>query len=603
MVARLRHLANVLLVGCIAAGLWLWLAQPAWAVPLRVRGASEIELLASETEAGVKLRGEISDEMGASLGRVSIKLEAIDPTGRPSRLEAPMPCSVNDPLARARHDGTSYVVTTDERGGFCVLAPGSFQHFTFRATFTGNKLIEPADVSVSPVPESEQRAQITARFESPPSTLDLDKESHSLTVSVRIARSDAQRLFIDVAKKQGLELALEDERGTTLGTVTTGGDGRARFEIQSSALGAPGDGELKVSFAGDKQLMPAKASIQITRSATAEIEAPATVSGDPEAGLSFDVRVTSKQGPVEGGIVEALAGSEPVGTGNVEGGTAKLVVTFPGGAEAKVPLTLRYVAASPFFRAGTNATVDVIVQGPSPVRQIVLAVVGLALAGWIVAKWRRAPKRERHESVLPPPPSGRPEILVLDRPSGLRGWRGVVNDAHDGFPIAGAELRIVVPAFDGRGELARATTGDDGTFSIDLADAPRDARLVVEGELHATFEQPLPAPSVLRVALVTRRRALLDRLVRWAKSRGTPFDSSKEPTPGHVRRVAARTGADAIEDWASQVEQVAFGARDVTRDLEDSVVSAEPNARAVGPQNAESPRQVSSPDTPHPSDV
>ncbi|MBK6513789.1 MAG: hypothetical protein IPG04_06610 [Polyangiaceae bacterium] len=65
----------------------------AGAVPLRVRGASVIDLLASELASGVKLRGEVVDEMGASLGRVSVKLEALDRAGRPIRMDPPGPCA------------------------------------------------------------------------------------------------------------------------------------------------------------------------------------------------------------------------------------------------------------------------------------------------------------------------------------------------------------------------------------------------------------------------------------------------------------------------------------------------------------------------------
>ncbi len=552
------------------------LELPATAAPLRVRGGSELDLLATQLPDGVKIRGEISDEMGASLGRVPLKVELLDSAKQPLRVEAAAACESSDPLGRIKNDATSYALTTDERGDFCLIVPGKHDGVTFRVTFAGTKLIEGVEATTSAVAEGEQRAQLSLKFEQPPATLDLDKDTHSVSVSVRIARADATRLLLDATKKQGLELVLEDERGTRLGVATTAGDGRARFDVSSDDLAAPGDGELKVSFAGDKELLAAKASVPVTRTATAEIRAPATIEGDPEGGLSVDVVVTTKRGEVDGGIVEALLGSDPVGTGKVEKGKAKLVLTFAGTAKARVPITLRYVAASPFIQAGETTKLTVVVVGPSPIRQIILAVVGVALAAWIVAKWRRAPKSEKRESVLPPPPSGRPEILVLDRPTGLKGWKGVVTDAHDGFPIENAVLRIVVPAFDGRGELARSETARDGTFSLDVPDVPRDARLIVEGSLHATYEQPLPAPSVLRVALLTRRRALLDRLVRWARARGVPFDSSKEPTPGHVRRVASRTGAEAVESWATYLEQAAFGGESVTREVEDDVMAREP---------------------------
>lgn len=562
-------------------------ASASHALPIRVRGASEIDLLVSEVTGGIRIRGEVLDEMGASLGRVTLKIELLDASGQPIKvngpLDTPLGCVGSEAPTKARADGSSYAVTTDERGGFCVLAAGGHRPTSVRASFAGTKHVDGAEVTANPVPESEQRAQVTLRFEAPPANLDLDKETHPLTLSVKISRADASRLFLDATKKQGLPLTLEDERGTQLGTASSGGDGRARFELKSTSLAPPGDGELKVSFAGDAQLMPAKTSIQITRTATAQLDAPSSVHGDPEGGLTIEVKVQSDRGTVEGGLVEALVGTDPVGTGKVEGGVAKVVVTFPGGASARVPVTLRFVPSTPFWQAGPPTKVTVVVAGPSPLRQIVLAVAVVVLAGWIVAKWRRSPKQNKPETVALPPPSGRPEIVVLDRPSGLRGWRGFVTDAHDGHPIANAELRVVVASFEGRGELARAHSDAEGAFSIELADVPRDARLVVDGELHATYEQPLPGPSVLRVALVTRRRALLDRLVRWARQRGAPFDSPKEPTPGHVRRVASRTGNDSVESWASQLEQVAFGAEDVTREVENELAHREPHAQVASP--------------------
>jgi len=565
-----------LLIGCLAAVvLALCFPADARAVTLRVRGGSELDLVAFERPSEVVLRGEISDEVGASVGRVSVRLEALGADGKPIPLDPPRAC-VEDLRTPTRHERTAYVVTTGERGDFCVVTGGRFPGMKFKASFAGNNHFEGSEALASPVPENEQRAETALRFESAPTTLDLDKESHILTVSVRISRLDAARLLLDSTKRERLSITMLDERGTTIGQGVTGGDGKVRFTLKSKDLGPPGNGELKVEFAGDKQLAAAKASLAITRTATAVLDAPVSVQGDPDGGLAIELDVGSSHGPVDGGIVEAMLGNDAVGAGRVDNGRAKLMVTFPGGAAGAIPISLRYVSSSPFWQAGQPTTVNIIVAGPSPVRQAILGVVGLLLAGWIVAKWRRAPKSEKSDSLLPPPPSGRPEILVLDRPSGLKGWRGLVADAHDGHPIVGAELCILVPSFDGTGELARAVTDQEGRFTLDLADAPRDARLVVEGSLHATYEQPLPAPSVIRVALVTRRRALLDRLVRWARVRGAPFDSSKEPTPGHVRRVASRTGAGTVESWAQDIEHAAFGPMDVTREVEQGIVSAEP---------------------------
>jgi hypothetical protein len=287
------------------------------------------------------------------------------------------------------------------------------------------------------------------------------------------------------------------------------------------------------------------------------------------------VIAASDHGTVDGGIVEALVGTDSVGSANVAKGKARLTVSFAGGRRGEVPVTLRYVPGAPFWRAGRDIQVVVGVAGPSIWRHLLLGGLVALLTGWIVAKWRRSPETMRAESASMPPPSGRPEIVVVDRPSGLRGWKGTVTDAHEGFPIGGASLKIVASSFEGERTVAETETDETGSFALGV-DAPEGAKLVVEGELHATYQQVLPPPSLLRVALVTRRRALLDRLVKWARTRGGQFDGVKEPTPGHVRRVASRTAAPEVEAWARKVENAAFGPEPVTRTLEDDVQRDEP---------------------------
>ena len=172
-------------------------------------------------------------------------------------------------------------------------------------------------------------------------------------------------------------------------------------------------------------------------------------------------------------------------------------------------------------------------------------------------------------------PSGRPGIEVVRAAAGQSGWRGTVLDAHDGTPVRGARLVIVAPAFQGDGVVARVTADERGEFVLE-APSRSDARLIVEADAHSRHEQALPPPSVLRVALVTRRRALLERMVRWARRHGTPFDAQPEPTPGHVRRAAARSNALDIESWARSVEQAVYGPATVDEDLESKIGAAEP---------------------------
>ncbi|HEY4119290.1 MAG TPA: carboxypeptidase-like regulatory domain-containing protein, partial [Byssovorax sp.] len=242
-------------------------------------------------------------------------------------------------------------------------------------------------------------------------------------------------------------------------------------------------------------------------------------------------------------------------------------------------LRLRLVPGGPYVKAGPELHVAVPVAHPSIVRQILLAVVVLGVAAWVIAGWRRAPKAIVAASSEPAhaPPSGRAGVEVLAQPRGMTGWRGTVCDAHDGAPIAGARLRIVTPAFQGDGVAAEATADAQGAFTLESSASRDGARLVVESTLHSAYEQALPPPSVLGIALVTRRRALLERLVRWARRHGAPFDALPEPTPGHVRRAAARSDATGVATWAARVEAAAYGADSVGPEVEKEVRANEPH--------------------------
>jgi hypothetical protein len=403
--------------------------------------------------------------------------------------------------------------------------------------------------------------------------VDLERPSAVFTVSMQLDRGPNDE---PSRERGGLAIELRDERGSVVASGQTAGDGRARIELPTSALDGPGEGMLTARFAGTADLGTSEVSTPIVRASSTRVEAPTQIEGDPSGGLLVDVRVTTARGAVRGGVVEAMRDGVTVGAGAVtDDGAARASLLFTPAAPGPHPVSLRYVPSSSAYRASEPVDLLVIVPTPSVARQLGLGLAGVALVAWIVSRWRRAPKQQRPESLLPPEPTGRSEVLVVERPAGIRGWRGVVIDAHDGQPIASADVRIVRPTFDGDEAVARCTTDAEGRFELNDVEIPREAKLRVEGDLHARYEIPMPGPSVLRVTLITRRRALLDRLVRWARLHGTPFDSTREPTPGHVRRAASRIGERAIETWAGRIESTAFGPSPVTQRAE-STVGTEP---------------------------
>jgi hypothetical protein len=552
---------------------------------IHVRGTSEFRVVATAEPDGFSLRGELIDDAGSPIPHAAISVEAFGSDDPRAPIELGPLTACQGPSRRPGRGGSANEpqIEADERGSFC--ATGNAKISALKVRFAGSKLHDPSEIQVPVESEQDRLLRTVLRFEPPPELLDLDRESITITASFRVDRSEASRLAGGVARREGLSLSLEDERGEHIADALTGGDGRARFDIKTSTLPGPGPGAVVARFAGNPELAKAVVSQPVVRRADVHLALSHPIErADAEEGFPIDVDVTTARGPVVGGVVEilragpAVATGEPIGAGAVEQGHAHVIASFAAGGATAVPIQIRFIPAAPWYRAGATLEADVKLVSPGILKQVLVALVVLAAAAWIVGGWRRAPKApfDVGEGIAPAPPSGRAGVQILGPATGFNGWRGIVTDAHDGTPVVGACLSIIAPAFQGDGIVARATTDAHGEFVLDAA--PRgEARLVVESSEHSTYEQVLPPPNRLAVAVVTRRRALLDRLVRWARRRGAPFDAMPEPTPGHVRRVAARGNALEVEGWARQMEAVVYGPDAVGEAVEREVRAAEPH--------------------------
>lgn len=551
--------------------------SPAVADPVRiqVRGAAQLRVQAWSDADGFSVRGELTDDAGSPIAVAPLVVKVFGENGAQLRLSAFVPCDARV-LRGARTDS----VVTDERGTFCVRA-GGIVPASITVRYDGSETYDGGEVRATVESARGPLAAVVLRFEPAVDEIDLDRETLPVSGSLRIGKSDAPG---EAPKREGLAVVLEDERGTALAETKTGGDGRARFEIPTKMLADPGPGELRLRFAGNDALSKGSAAQSVVRQVEAKLSLAETPEGSSDEDITIEVDVTSSRGPVSGGVVEAVRDGASVGAATVSAGKAHVVAAIGTERTTAVPITLRYVPAAPWYRPGPELTTEVKIAGTGIWKQMAIAVLVLGVAAWVVAGWRRAkPKPRREDEAGAPPPSGRPGVQVIGRAPSAGGWRGVVVDAHEGTPVPGARLSIVVPAFQGDGVIARVLADEHGAFAFE-ATTVRDGRLVVEADLHSTYEQTLPPPSALHVALITRRRALLDRLVRWARHQGAPFDGPAEPTPGHVRRAAGRLqGNDgerwtAVEKWAAQVESSAFGPEPVHATEEEVVRGAEPSA-------------------------
>jgi len=540
-------------------------------VKVRVKGSSRLSVSAWNSGDEFVVQGSLEDDASrpavGELLEVELGAAAESVTG----------CAANVTVSR---DGTRFRVRTGEDGGFCMKGKGRIAADDVRVKFAGTSLLEPSDDKTKVDRSAKRPPPASLSFSSGQDAIDLDQASVTIVGELRQPKDP---MFGDaVRKREGHAVRLLDERGTQLGEQTTSGDGHVRFEIKSSAFGPPGMGELKLELAPGASLTAKVAVHPVLRRAVAKLVAE-KVEGVPQQGVAIPIDVTWSRGDVDGGTVEALFGGQSAGAARVEKGKCMLTATFAPPRQKTATLTLRYLPAAPYFTPGPPTDVKVVIA-PTPLwPQIAVGLVVMLTAGWVVWGWRRAPRKaEEKDPTSLPPPSGRPGVQILGAVTGS-GWTGVVHDAHEGTLIAGAAVRVLVGGFHGEEVVAEARTDARGEFEIVWSGGVQ-ARIHVESTWHSAHEDALPPPSRLSIALVTRRRVLLDRLVRWAKTRGAPFDAAAEPTPGHVRRVAGRSDAADVESWARAVENAAFGSEPVNHEVEQATREKEPKgAKVVAP--------------------
>jgi hypothetical protein len=519
---------------------------------VRLRGAATLDARAWSSGSRYGLRGRLLDDRAAPIAEAEVEVSFAAPV---TDIE---PCAGS----AERTSPSAVRLRTDTDGALCLKGSVDLPGATIELRFAGTPYVDAQEQKVL----ISRKAELESRrlsFVSPPDSIDLDRERLLVVAELRGGAGDGPLA--------GERIELSDERGVTLASAQSGGDGRAQFEVLTTLLGGPGGGELRLAAAG------ATDRASVLRRAVVRLTAPSLSAMSPEDGVRIPLDVTWKGGAVQSGAVQALFGATSVGATAVAEGRADLVATFVPEAGATTRLSVRYLPDSPWLIPGPPLEVVIPLAPPRVWPRVVAALAAFAMVAWVTSSWRRAPRTERAEA----PPSGRPGVQLLERGS-TGEWTGRVYDAHDGAAIPGARVSVVVPTLEGEREVASALTDAAGEFALRWSGGD-DARVVAEAALHKSYRAALPAAGRLAVSLVTRRRALLDHLVRWARSRGAPYDGPLEPTPGHVRRAAGRSGAPAVEAWAGVLEEVAFGPEPVGRAEETRVARAEPESGAPRP--------------------
>ncbi len=243
-------------------------------------------------------------------------------------------------------------------------------------------------------------------------------------------------------------------------------------------------------------------------------------------------------------------------------------------AIAEVPVTFHYIPDAPWLQPTSDLVLAQPLRGPSLWRKSPLVLAAALVVAWL-ALARLPIRRLKRNSTSPAgPKSAGSQVAVLHRTPPSRGWAGRVADAHDGTAIARARVAIERRGFDRVDVVVQTVSDASGIFALPPIDPHPGDDLVAEGPLHAGLRHPLPPSGELAVALVSRRRALLDRLVTWASRQGPPYAAAPDPTPAHVRRAAGSNVG--VARWASAVEETTYGAAVVDEQAQAEVDSLAP---------------------------
>ncbi len=535
---------------------------------VQVRGTSRIEMHAWGPADRLTITGTVRDEIGAAAARARLVLAALGPQQAPIAWTSIHPCGQPPPAVAAEH--TDHVADTDDSGAFCVVASLDWSHVSIRATFGGDVLHEPTRTEI--VWDAAQRA-MELMFSPRPDRIDLDSPR---------ARIAARIVVPPDVRVGGNEIRLEDDKAHALATARTDDQGVVLFDVPTAAFGGPGIGTLRAVFSGTQDLSATEVAASVTRIVRVRLQLDRDhVQGDTSAGVQVQVRATGSRGPVQEGAVEAVAGTERVGVAPVQQGQANVVVSFARPRADRTKVQLRFVSDAPYYQPGDGVDVTVQNVASSTLLRYVPVLVAAGVAAWLVRGWRRPKRREQPRVGAALAPLGHPSIEVLASSGQPYKWKGTVRDAHDGDPIAHARVRVIAPSFVELDVVCEAMTDERGAFEFEIPGSKRELRMRVEAPLHVDLERALPPASELVISLASRRRALLQRLVEWARRAGRPWDAAPEPTPGHVARVADRQlKRRDVAVWADAVESKAYGAEPVDARAEREVKSVEPAGHA-----------------------
>lgn len=513
---------------------------------LKVSGKASFVWEARSVGQTFEVRATLSDEVGRPLPNAEVRLRAS--TAASGTAGSPLLRRCGDPR---NGSGAELLLTTDKLGRVCCSVSGMNGGALELSYQDSRGYLERAAASVG-LPQA-VRPAFELGFDPPLTTLPLDQPIQELGLVARALDGGTAPAGAELVLSLSAEGAERE-----LGRAALDGLGEIhRLTLVSGSFDRPGPGRLigrLMSRSGEEL---ARATLPVLRSATVQLEVAADAQRGVDVGSSLQVRAASVLGPAPTGVVEARSLGRSVAAARVTQGIATIQLPSSGEAPLGGSLVLEYVGAGPGWLSGAPVELRVRPSGPSLARYALWILAAILAALAVVLGWRRPPRPR--PLAEPEPPRVRASVELLESFGSEGGYQGVVRDAHEGFGVSPAVVSFI-GAGPNRPVLLQVRTTTEGTFQVETASFPAGTQVEVTAPFHATLTAPLPGPGVLQLSLISRRRALLERLVRWAERRGKPWTRALgEPTPAHIAEVAAQQAEPHVERWARGLEHLAFG--------------------------------------------
>ncbi len=587
---------------------------------VRVNAASSLTARAELREEGdgsrdeacrrlLMVRGTLHDDLGNPIPMAVLR------TRFATRAEALAPLAPLDERAVGRrHTSRTYVcrddgpevaiddvrfglrAQTDDAGNFCLRTCVRVDELAVAIAFDGGPYQAGASTTLH-VDRVHGALSLAFDPDLPPADLD----GPPMPVTVRATG------LLDHEWKRA-KAAIMDEHHRELATVPFDDRGVAHALLPTDQLGGVGPSRLEARLVGDG--LPALPNAVAAFDRMAHVRLDIVRTKTEWFGGALDVTVVARWrgGVVDGGAIEAQRQGALLSAAQVAAdGTARLLLdSIATGDSPDTAVTLRYVPHAPFFLPGPSPALDLASRGSLrwPSALLVLATLGVALFALRNRPWP-ATVRAAVRAVVPraraAASASRLAPVIQPGSGGCAARTGRVVDAHDGHPVAHAHVEVIAPSFPASRAtsptatrpdhahtvLAAATSDADGSFALQVPASIHAVQLRARATWHSSVQWPLPPNGDLLVAMHTRRRALLERLVSWARRRD-PRRQVAEPTPQEVMRAhrpssfsaAALPSQDAerVETWAVAVQDAVFGPGVVDETIEAQVVALEPKS-------------------------